>query len=359
MKTATASSGAILFSCDGDQSIGLGHVTRCLSLADELRRVHGRPAIFALGGGGVGQQVIEARGYPALIRGGSSRGQGAWLAKVALMHRAGVVVFDRRDAISLEPLLAMGPARPTLAVIDTAHACRLDADLAFYPPVPQVERLDWRGFSGRRFVGWDWVILGRAFGDGVPAQQGAAPDAPEVLVTMGGSDPAALTLRAALALDQIERPFETRLVLGRAFPHRGALDDLLARCDRSFTVLEDVEEMAPVMRRATLAVASFGVTAYELAALGVPAIHLSLTGDHAISASALADARMAISLGRHEDVTDAALAGAVTELLANDALRRQMSRAGAETVDGRGAARVAAVLVGASGAGSARGVDHV
>ena len=37
---------------------------------------------------------------------------------------------------------------------------------------------------------------------------------------------------------------------------------------------------------ADLAVASFGVTAYELAAVGVPAVYLCLTDDHAESAEA-------------------------------------------------------------------------
>jgi spore coat polysaccharide biosynthesis protein SpsF len=163
---------------------------------------------------------------------------------------------------------------------------------------------------------------------------------------MGGGDPAGLTLKAVRALEQLALDFEPRLVLGGAFSCRPALDDLLARASRSYTVLEDVSEMAPVMQQATLAMASFGVTAYELAALGIPAIHLCLTDDHALSATALADAQMAISLGHHERVSEQKLAASVADLLANAEQRAQFSCAGRKHLDGCGAARIAAMLVG-------------
>lgn len=56
---------------------------------------------------------------------------------------------------------------------------------------------------------------------------------------------------------------------------------LLACTHRCYDVREDAHDMPALMAQADLAIASFGVTAYELAARGVPAIYLCLTDDHA------------------------------------------------------------------------------
>lgn len=98
------------------------------------------------------------------------------------------------------------------------------------------------------------------------------------------------------------------------------------------------------MRGATVAVASLGVTAYELAACGVPAVLLSLTDDHAESASAFAAADIAISLGVHAGVADSAIADGVAALLADGARRAAMGARARALVDGRGAARIAAEI---------------
>jgi spore coat polysaccharide biosynthesis predicted glycosyltransferase SpsG len=94
-----------------------------------------------------------------------------------------------------------------------------------------------------------------------------------------------------------------------------------------------------------LGVISFGVTAYELAALGVPALYLCLTPDHALSASAFEAAGMGVSLGVAGEINDMMIAGAVQSLLADPAKRRAMSAAGRMNLDGRGAIRVAERIV--------------
>src|SRR5208282_516887 len=97
------------------------------------------------------------------------------------------------------------------AVIDDASPRRLAADLAYYPPVPQAEKLDWTGSHCERRIGWQWAILGL----GKPAASwGHAGPRPTLLVTMGGSDPAGLTLKCAHALAKLDPAFRARFVIG-------------------------------------------------------------------------------------------------------------------------------------------------
>jgi len=115
----------------------------------------------------------------------------------------------------------------------------------------------------------------------------------------------------------------------------------------NFETVEGADDLATEYASADAALAAFGVTAYELAAFGVPAIYLCLTSDHAASASAFEQAGMGISLGVADAVIVSTIKKTVSTLLNDPVRRREMRAAGLMTIDGQGAARVAADLAGA------------
>src|SRR5207344_569861 len=109
------------------------------------------------------------------------------------------------------------------------------------------------------------------------------------------------------------------------------------RLSPGFETIEGASDLATEFASADVALAAFGVTAYELAAFGVPTLYLALTPDHALSASAFEKAGMGISLGVAEDVSDEAIVRAVRRLLGDAGRRREMHTAGLMTLDGQGA----------------------
>jgi spore coat polysaccharide biosynthesis protein SpsF len=162
---------------------------------------------------------------------------------------------------------------------------------------------------------------------------------------MGGSDPAGLTLKAVRAVERLDGDFESTIILGSGFCHGQSLRELLGLTRRRFAVLEDVSEMSAAMAEADLAICSFGMTAFELAAMGVPSVYACLTPDHEESASALVAAGMGVSVGVDDRDTETRLAAAVERLIVDESARAQMSARARELIDGRGASRVADVLV--------------
>ena len=164
---------------------------------------------------------------------------------------------------------------------------------------------------------------------------------------MGGSDPAGMTLKAVSALDRVDRDFTGVVILGQGFSHFQDLERCLNRARHSFEVRRNVTRIWEEMAQADMAIGSFGVTAYELAAMGIPALLLSLTSDHAESASAFSAEGMAVNLGVHEQVSENALAEEIAKLLEDRPRRVSMGRKARETIDGAGAARVARVITSA------------
>ncbi|MDA8121880.1 MAG: hypothetical protein M0Z38_04845 [Deltaproteobacteria bacterium] len=340
----------ILIRCDGSPEIGFGHVVRCLALADELRYDYRCRVVFAMRRGREGFDAVRAKGYPVLtpVEEGSPFDQARWIEGAIAGVGAKALVLDVRDDLRREDVERLRGSGTLIALVDDLSDRRLAADIAFYPPIPQVERLDWTGFGGKLRVGWDVVLLRMEFSRCAREEPAARP---LVLVTMGGSDPAGMTLKALRALDLLEEDFETLAILGPGFLHGEALSGLLAGGRRRCEVMRDIKDMAAVMVQADLAVASFGVTAYELAAAGVPAIHLCLTEDHAESAAGLVREGAAVSMGVHGRVTEQELAGTVARLLADEPARKRMGERARNAVDGRGAERIAREILGRIGGG--------
>jgi spore coat polysaccharide biosynthesis predicted glycosyltransferase SpsG len=345
---------SVLFRCDASPSIGLGHLVRCLALADELHENHGVAVTFGLRASPLASEMVKRRSYPILeAPEGGVFDQEAWLLECILKSGAEILVVDVRDDLSKTALEGLAEKGTIIAVLDDLSDRRWAADLAFYPPVPQVHRVDWSGFRGRLCVGWEWIVLRSQFAERFPPRDNSKCS---LLVAMGGSDPAGLTLKAVRALDRLDEDFESvifestsfesTIIVGAGFCHRESLQDLLGQTRRHFTVREDVSEMSAAMAQADLAVCSFGMTSYELAAMGVPAVCVCLTEDHAESASALVGAGMGISVGVNDQDTETLLAAAVERLLVDKNARAQMSARARELVDGRGARRIAELLVG-------------
>jgi spore coat polysaccharide biosynthesis protein SpsF len=342
---------SVLIRCDGWPQIGFGHVVRCLALADELHESQRCDVAFAMIEETAGSRMVQAKGYRVLAvsQADLTRDYAGWLKRAMEEVKAKVLVLDIRDNLPIQALQNLKDSGAVIATIDDPSDRRLFCDLAFYPPVPQVRSIDWSGFSGRLYVGWQWVILRRGFSDSVretkagkspfPAEGGS--DGPRVLVTMGGSDPAGLTLKAVIALDMLDGNFQTSVLLGPGFLHGKDLSCIISNSRRKFHLLSGVKDIPELMSQADFAVGSFGVTAYELAAIGVPGIFMCLTDDHVKSAMAFVEAGMGECVGRHDLVSPEVLSLAVGRLIGDLSKLEAMSEACRKNVDGLGARRVA------------------
>jgi RimJ/RimL family protein N-acetyltransferase len=174
---------------------------------------------------------------------------------------------------------------------------------------------------------------------GRPGRGETAPTRPHILVTLGGSDPDNLTLTALQALATLP-DVQVKAVIGALNRHRAAL----AAAAPGVELLSAVHDMPALMAWADVAVAAGGSTAWELAFMGLPAALIVLADNQRRVAAALGEAGIAVNLG--ECPTPEHIADAVSGLLLNADLRRQMRDLGRAMVDGRGAARVVDFLRG-------------
>lgn len=328
-----AHGGLALIACDGGGEFGYGHVKRMVALAQSLRDREGIGAVFAVNGTEDACEPIRRAGF-AVARSGTLDAQIA-------QHGPDMLILDSREGPNRHALASLAERVALTATIDDSSERRLACDRAYYPPVPQAYALGWSGSACVPLIGWQWAMLGA--GSKIAALRPQA-GRPVLLVTMGGSDPCGLTLKCARALAMLDPAFRVRFVIGPGMANGTRVARQVVILNPGFETIEGAKGLATEFAGADAALAAFGVTAYELAAAGVPALYLCLTEDQTASASAFVDAGMGVSLGLADDASEEAVARIVGAIMADAAKRREMRAAGLMTIDGEGAARVAADL---------------
>ena len=331
--------GLALIRCDGGGKFGYGHVKRMVALARVLRDSESIGVLFALHGSEDAAIPIRRAGFEVVTIQSHND-----LATTIRRQAPDMLVLDGREGPSRTELEKMRRDIPIVAVIDDGSQARLAADFAYYPPVPQARALDWTGARTVARIGWEWALLG--LNPHLTAAHGISVR-PILLVAMGGSDPQGLTLRAAKMLTPLDPVFRIRFVIGTGMKDAAKVAASVVALKNNYETVEGADDLATEYASADLALCAFGVTAYELAAFGVPALYLGLTEDHARSASAFEAAGMGVSLGVASEIEDDQILARVKALMNDAARRREMCAAGLATLNGDGAARIAADLAAA------------
>ncbi len=318
----------VLLWVDAGASVGLGHVSRGLALADALRE-HGVACRFALAPEPTALAWLRADGQRDVVE---LQGSDALAQVLGLAAGVDAVIVDVRRPLDRGAVRTLRTAAPVL-LIDNAGDGVADADLVV-APLGAVHDARW-------LVGPAWMPL-RATVPPAPR----APRLPgplEVLVSMGGSDPGALAVPVVEALATVRPAVVPRVIANPTAPVWTPLRDTMRRLGMPAPLAVEPGGLAQHFAAVDAAVLAFGVTVYEALASGVPTIVVCRTDDDVVHAQSLADAGALVSAGAHwraEDVTRA-----VARVAGDGAVRSALAAAGPRVVDGRGAARVAAKLM--------------
>lgn len=355
----------VVFRADGGETIGLGHIMRCLAVAEALmeREI---PCLFAATAlPDAAERRLAASGAGVLRLNGLAGGDEDRAATVALAARAGAVVLDGYgfDAGYRAAVAAAG--RPVLAFDDGAFT-------GPHPPGPLSAALVVNASPGATPADYAVsapgarLLLGPAHAPvRREVRQAAARPLPpldgrrSILLTFGGSDPLALTAPCIRLLAPCLPPdAKLVVVVGGGSPWLEACRAAAAPFAERVAVHYDTPAMGDLMAGAGLAVSAAGGTVAELAALAVPAL-LAVVADNQAPAAAVVGAagmpawcRVVDVRGGGDEAAARITAAALT--LWNDPTQRlAMSAAARGRVDGQGAGRIAQALLEAMGGATA------
>jgi UDP-2,4-diacetamido-2,4,6-trideoxy-beta-L-altropyranose hydrolase len=327
--------------------MGMGHIMRCLSLA-QAWKTHGGGCVFALAGEEAGPEAkLQAAGFAVARLHHPPGGVADAAATVALAqtHRASWVVVDgyHFDAAFQQALKEAGLG--LLFIDDYGHAGRYVSDLVlnqnlYAEEAPYRDRAPYT----RLLLGTRFVLLRQEFWPWRTWRRNHSQKARKVLVTLGGSDPNNVTAKVVQALKQAPGDLEAVIVTGIRNHY---YEDLAvqAKGSASLRLQENATNMPELMAWADVAISAGGTTCWELAFMELPCLVVVAAENQRRNAEELAKAGMALNLGWHTGLDGDHLARTLLEVLRSQDFRVGMvQRGGRQLVDGEGVWRVLACL---------------
>jgi UDP-2,4-diacetamido-2,4,6-trideoxy-beta-L-altropyranose hydrolase len=319
------------FRTDASLQIGTGHVMRCLTLADALRKRGGKSSFLCRPHVGHLLDFIRQRGHTVIELGPADESFTApekpahaqWLftewtldaeqAKQALSDQLVDWLVVDHYALDRRWEQAMRPHTRRIMVIDDLadrpHACDLLLDQTFGRRATDYLSLVPDGCE--LLCGAQYALLRPEFAAfrEYSLKRRAQPVLKELLINMGGVDKDNVTGAVLRALQSHLLPEDCRLtvVMGPTAPWLKNVQDLACSMQWPTRVLVGVDNMAQLMADSDLAIGAAGATSWERCCLGLPSIMI-----------VVADNQLEVAKGLE-------LAGAALVCLSDEGLSKQLA----------------------------------
>lgn len=350
----------VLIRADASTAIGSGHIARCLTLANVLRK-DGVDVVFACRRlPGHALRRLAEQGYIALsLPERYPQAQSDPGIETVLPWQADIdaVADVLKDAPRFDWLIVdhygldarwENAARPfadrLMAIDDLAnrpHAVDVLLDQNYSAQVLERPYAPWLNDDCKTFLGPRFALMRDEF-QCQPIV--IAPRVKRVLVNFGGFDAARQVHATMLALQGFE-DLQVDFVAGLDNPEWDAMSQL-AKAHPNWRLHALVSDFFALMQQADLFIGAGGGTTWERAALGLPTICISVAHNQALNARLLAEAGGQLYLGPHDALDPHTLIQAIALLRDNRELRQSFAERSRALVDGRGAQRLAVALTG-------------
>jgi UDP-2,4-diacetamido-2,4,6-trideoxy-beta-L-altropyranose hydrolase len=319
---------------DGNSEIGFGHLMRMKALAREFSKL-GAEVIF------LSRDPENIEGYRVLQLDRQTGDEEDLLVEEMLIDmQAGMLIIDsyeytqeRLDRVGKLPLLSV--------YVDDLNRHPFNTDFVvngnlYAPSLPYQGR-------ARFLLGTEYLLMREEF-VGVPLRL-PNPDVEHILITFGAADMENVTPGILHMLKNYKRfqDLHWHVVIGPVFRNTAEIEGMVR--DYPNVTLHYNPNIRKLIDFCDIAISAAGSTTYELAACGLPAL-LIIAADNQVRLAREAERQgMAVNLGWYHELDVARLYSALDNLIINNELRVQMAMYGQKLIDGRGAQRVAAILV--------------
>lgn len=355
----------VAFRVDASSEIGTGHVMRCLTLADELARRGSKTWLIMRALPGHLGELARGRGHDSVLLPAPTQESVAplgppvhapWLSVPAAQDAGetlaalGAGGFDwlivDHYALDADWQRRLRRGASKILVIDDLADRPHDCDILLDTTQEGAERYrELLPAQCLRLLGPRFALLRPQFAAARSSQRDGSVK--RIHVFYGGSDPNNLTELTLQAIAQVAPSLAVDVVLGQNVPpaQRERLERSAAQLAQASTYT-DVSDMAGLMARADLAFGAAGVTTWERACLGLPSLVVTVAENQRKLAATAEQSGIVRWLGDVKEITVEKLTQALRAALAAPAALAAQSRRALELVDGGGASRVGAALVG-------------
>ncbi|MBU6462892.1 MAG: UDP-2,4-diacetamido-2,4,6-trideoxy-beta-L-altropyranose hydrolase [Proteobacteria bacterium] len=351
---------------DASIEMGMGHLARCMSLANALAS-HGVKIVFIMREhASVFSRIVEACGHTLLLLRDSELYQDPYDLTA---HAHWLPVNPQQDAAqTLEAIGGIGDVdwlivdhyaldanwerqqrKQALRVLviddlaDRVHDCDilLDQNLVLNPEARYSSLVP---AACQQMLGPGYALLRPEFAEARKSLTDRSGEVRRILVCYGGSDPSNETAKALAAIKHMETTsLAIDVVIGLGNPHADRVSGLCLEL-RCVELHRGTDNMAELMGRADLAIGAGGIMNWERCCLGLPTIAVDVAANQVRSLAALASAGALIHLGSAQSVNATQIATAIGAMIEDSARIRSMRTSALALVDGEGVGRMCSAM---------------
>lgn len=318
----------VAFRVDGGAVLGLGHLNRCLSIANHLSHQGVQP-IFIISNSSIRERILSY-GYKIFKINKSQ--ESLIMKKILKKENCKILVVDSKRQ-SVENVLRYLQRNVKTVLIDNPKLAKY-ADLVILPGMKE----QFRYFPKNSLVGKNYVILGPNF----PLTKKFKKNE-YILTSTGGSDKKNITYQIVFSFSKLKSNFKMLVILGRFYKYEKKIRKLIGN-DKRFRIVKDPKNLPELMARCFAGMITFGVMVYEAAAANLPVFVISHSKENDLSARKIQHYGWFIYLGRFDLINYSKAVMKVTSDLKNPDLLRKMSKKG-KIIDGKGAQRIATAII--------------
>lgn len=332
---------------DGNEQIGSGHIMRCLSIANALKK-KGIAATF-ITADSASQELVASFGFPVICLDTDWRDWSQEIDKMAKLIKSLKIEKVLIDSYSVTRTYFQQLRNYTKIIyMDDINQFVYPVDiLVNYNIYAQkmVSKEDYASENTRLLLGCNYVPLREEFRN---MRKPARKKVSDILITTGGSDSYnfAGTLLRSLVTKQYEN-YSFHVVAGYYNTHKEELRQL-AQKHSNIVLHNQVRQMSKLMQECDIAVTAGGSTLYELSACGVPSISFSFADNQLYGVKEFDEQEIVYYSGdiRHNlrECLDN-IAGRLNLLIMDEALRIRLASRMQALVDGFGAERIANEII--------------
>lgn len=355
---------------DGNADIGMGHIMRCLSIADAMAQMGEAPVFVTAFSECV--PVIEQRGFGVelleAVQGKYPEDMMAEIPQIADMLEKLPQMraqFAREGEPNQKHVVLVDSYRVTKEYFEEIKKLAYIACLEDMGQAYPVHLLINYNIYGPRFASVyeeaaDRMLLGPSY---MPVRQEFVQDidytvrreVKDVMITTGGTDPflAAKAFTDTFLAEESLAAKDIRYhIVSGPFNCRAEELKVSYQGNDKVIIYENVKSMKDIMRRCDVVLTASGSTIYEVSALGLPMICFFFAENQRLGAEEIERVSGVPNCGDFSAAPQMVVEKAVKALCryAEDRNSRlEAYRKGKSLIDGQGAARIAAAIVGMKG----------
>lgn len=330
----------IAFRLDGGHHFGMGHVVRCIAIAHELKKRIDVKILFVVNDSPECISIIEKDGFSTKKY---VHNEIEEVYKILYQFKPDVI-FNDLPYSSEEYMEKIKELSLSINYDDGGPGSKLSDNLIHVTYKTRNELVGKMNY----LYGPEYLILRNEFllyrEKTFNKTINLSPIS--ILIMMGGSDPANLTVKALIDLQNINTKLDINIVTGIGYHYQTDIEKCIKDSKHNVFQYNNVKihELLKIMTQADIGVVHYGITAYEMACVGLPFVAIAHNSEE-FNENRLTEYGFCVDAGLCDNLKKGDIAISLNKILTDISLRKELSIKGMDSVDAKGLSRVSNLII--------------